>query len=78
MSRCDLCGAEYDKSFEIRMAGKTHTFDRFECAVLKLAPACAHCGCRIIGHGVEQGSKMYGCVHCAKHDGALNLTDRAP
>ena len=30
MAKCDVCGNNYDKSFEVRMAGKTYTFDSFE------------------------------------------------
>jgi hypothetical protein len=37
MAKCDVCGNNYDKSFEVRMAGKTYTFDSFECAIHKLA-----------------------------------------
>ena len=77
MARCDLCGNEYDKTFNLSMAGKTYSFDSFECAIQKLAPSCAHCGCRIIGHGVEQGDVIYCCAHCASQKGATRLTDRA-
>lgn len=52
MARCDLCGNDYDKSFQLSMGGKTHTFDSFECAIHMLAPACSHCGCKIVGHGL--------------------------
>jgi hypothetical protein len=32
-----------------------------------LAPLCAHCGCRIVGHGVENDAgQMYCCAHCAE------------
>jgi hypothetical protein len=34
-------------------AGARHVFDSFECAIHKMAAVCEHCGCRIIGHGVE-------------------------
>lgn len=47
MARCDQCGNDYDKTFEVVMAGQTYVFDSFECAVHKLAPVCPHCGCRI-------------------------------
>jgi hypothetical protein len=66
MARCEVCGNEYDKSFEITVAGQRHTFDAFECAIYALAPECEHCGCKIIGHGVEVGNAMYCCAHCAK------------
>jgi hypothetical protein len=76
MGRCDVCGNDYDKSFEVRANGGTHTFDSFECAIHKLAPTCGHCGCRIVGHGVEAGKKMFCCVNCARHSGVQQLADR--
>jgi hypothetical protein len=53
MAQCEVCGNEYDKSFEVILAGQRHVFDSFECAANALAPRCAHCGCRILGHGLE-------------------------
>jgi hypothetical protein len=53
MAQCETCGNEYDKAFKITLAGQSHTFDSFECAIHSLAPQCAHCGCKVIGHGVE-------------------------
>jgi hypothetical protein len=67
MPRCETCGNDYDKAMSITLAGASHTFDSFECAIQKLAPTCAHCKCRIIGHGVDSGGKMYCCEHCAHH-----------
>ena len=71
MGKCAQCGNDYDKSFEVRMGGRTMIFDSFECAIQALAPVCPHCGCRIIGHGVE-----HGCVHCVKQEGVKGLRDR--
>ena len=66
MGTCEVCGNSYDKAFQVRMpAGDSHTFDSFECAIQKLAPSCAHCKCRIIGHGMEANGKTYCCEHCA-------------
>jgi Rieske Fe-S protein len=76
MARCDTCGNEYDKSFEVRSQGNTHTFDSFECAIHALAPSCSHCGCKIIGHGAEAEGKMYCCAHCATKAGVRGLDDR--
>ncbi len=76
MARCDTCGNDYDKAFEVRYQGKTHTFDSFECAIHKLAPSCSHCGCRIIGHGAEADGKMYCCAHCASKAGVRGIDDR--
>lgn len=77
MAKCDVCGNDYDKAFTVTMAGQAHTFDCFECAVHALAPACAHCGCKVIGHGVEQDGTFFCCAHCARHKGVTGLKDRA-
>jgi hypothetical protein len=77
MARCDQCGNDYDKAFRIEFGGKNYTFDSFECAIHMLAPNCAHCDCRVIGHGVEQGDVVYCCVHCAEQEGITRLRDRA-
>jgi len=77
MSTCEVCGNEYDKAFTVTKDGAEHTFDSFECAIHALAPACAHCGCRVVGHGVEKGDVVYCCASCAKHAGATGLKDRA-
>ena len=55
MPVCEVCGNDYDKTIEVSASGETHTFDSFECAIHALAPHCAHCDCRIVGHGVEVG-----------------------
>ena len=76
MARCEQCGNDYDKAFQVTMAGRTHTFDSFECAISVLAPACSHCRCRIVGHGLEAGDKYYCCAHCAGEAGVNGLRDR--
>lgn len=76
MAKCEVCGNDYDKSFTVTMQGRTHTFDSFECAVHKLAPTCSHCGCRIIGHGMEANGTFYCCAHCADESGVKGLDDR--
>ncbi|MBA2687663.1 MAG: hypothetical protein H0U64_06145 [Gemmatimonadaceae bacterium] len=76
MAKCDVCGNDYDKSFTVTMQGKTGTFDSFECAIHALAPKCAHCGCMVIGHGVESNGTVYCCANCAKHEGVAGLKDR--
>jgi hypothetical protein len=76
MPTCETCGNSYDKSFEVVMQGKTHTFDSFECAIHALAPTCKHCGTRIVGHGLEKDGTFYCCDHCASKDGVSGLRDR--
>ena len=77
MAKCDVCGNDYQKSFEVVAAGKRHVFDSFECAIHKLAPSCDHCGCRIIGHGMEAAGHFYCCAHCAHEAGIAAVKDRA-
>lgn len=76
MATCENCGNDYDKAFEIRIAGETHTYDSFECAIQAHAPVCKQCGTRIIGHGIEAASAMYCCAHCADRDGVAEAVDR--
>jgi len=76
MAKCEVCGNDYDKSFEVIAAGARHTFDSFECAIEALAPVCEHCDCKVIGHGVEAGGKFYCCAHCERESGASRINDR--
>ena len=77
MPECAVCGNDYDKAMEITVHGRTQTFDSFECAIHALAPECAHCGCRVIGHGAEAGGSIYCCAHCAERAGVSGVADRA-
>jgi hypothetical protein len=76
MPSCEVCGNDYDKSFEVAFKGERHTFDSFECAIHLLAPKCEHCGCRIVGHGVEVNNKFYCCANCARHETSAKVVDR--
>ena len=80
MAKCEVCGNDYDKAFTVTMpgkgGGKARTFDSFECAIHALAPTCAHCGCRVIGHGTESNGTIYCCAHCAKQKGVRGVDDR--
>jgi hypothetical protein len=77
IAQCEVCGNEYDKAFEVVMAGHTHTFDSFECAIHALAPQCTHCGCRVVGHGVEVRDQLFCCASCAAAAGMAGAVDRA-
>ena len=78
MARCETCGNDYDKAMKVAIPGRgEHTFDSFECAIHAMAPRCAHCGMPVIGHGLEQGGKIFCCQHCAKEQGVSGLRDRA-
>jgi Rieske Fe-S protein len=77
MAVCDMCGNDYDKAFTVTTAdGERHTYDSFECAIHQLAPTCSHCGCRIIGHGLEDDGTFFCCAHCAQESGVTGLDDR--
>jgi hypothetical protein len=73
---CEVCGNQYDKCFEVRKNGETHIFDSFECAIHALAPTCTHCGCRILGHGMEMNGVFFCCAHCADQYGIHDFEDR--
>lgn len=78
MAQCTVCGNDYDKAFTITLHnGDQHVFDSFECAIHALAPNCAHCGCRIIGHDLEADGEYFCCDHCARQSGVEGLQDRA-
>jgi hypothetical protein len=68
MPQCEVCGNDYDKTMEITRGGETHVFDS--------APACDHCGCRIIGHGIEANGSIFCCAHCATREGVQGARDR--
>ena len=76
MAVCEVCGNDYDKAFTIVLEERRHVFDCFECAIHALAPICAHCGCTIIGHGMESRGTFYCCAHCAQQEGVRGVDDR--
>jgi hypothetical protein len=75
MARCDTCGNEYERSFEVTLDGRAYTFDSFECAIHRLAPVCESCGCRMLGHGVQSDEQMFCSAHCARQRGVRGITD---
>ena len=78
MGTCEVCGNEYDKAMQVSVGGaEARTFDSFECAIHALAPTCTHCGCRVVGHGVETDAGIFCCAHCAGQHGETGITDRA-
>jgi hypothetical protein len=76
MARCEACGNDYDTPLEIHQAGELRIFDCFECAIQAMAPACKHCGCKIIGHDVQAGQDIFCCANCARAGGVSSLADR--
>lgn len=76
MQICEVCGNDYDKAFIVTMEGRAHVFDSFECAIHALAPECSHCGCKVVGHGVEKDGTYFCCANCAEKAGVRGLADR--
>lgn len=64
--RCDVCGNHNANAFQVNAAGRTMTFDAFECAIDALAPRCGHCECMIIGHGIALAGATYCSADCAR------------
>lgn len=77
MGICEVCGNDYHETMDITIGEGTHTYDSFECAIHALAPTCGHCGCRIIGHGVEADETFYCGAFCAHQSGVGGVSDRA-
>jgi hypothetical protein len=76
MPRCQICGNDYSRAFKVIAAdGSSAVFDSLECAAHLLAPTCAHCGCRVLGHGIESGEHVYCCAHCARQSGERRAVD---
>jgi hypothetical protein len=51
MPKCEVCGNDYDKSFEVIAAGVRHTFDSFECAIQSMRTP------RLSGDRTRHGSR---------------------
>lgn len=67
MEQCDVCGNSYARAFRVILAdGSDGVFDCLECAIERVAPRCKHCGCRVIGHGVESAEVIFCSNHCLR------------
>jgi hypothetical protein len=77
MARCEVCRNDYEMSFEVHAAGAVHVFDSFECAIHRMAPRCEHCGCIVIGHGVQGDGRFFCCAPFAQEEGVDGVADDA-
>ena len=66
MPTCDVCGNDAADTFTVTRGATSGTFDSFECAVHAMAALCAHCQCRILGHGHQVDGAAYCCRHCTE------------
>ncbi len=67
MPVCDVCIKEYEKAFHVIFGGNSYLLDSHECAAHRLAPRCDHCGCNILGHGVESNDAIYCSAGCLRN-----------
>lgn len=66
MKSCEVCDNVYENTFQVFIAGSSHEFDCFECAIHALAPRCYRCGCKVIGHGASDKGVIFCSSHCAR------------
>jgi hypothetical protein len=64
--QCEVCGNDYRDGITVTQRNDTYVFDCFECAIHALAPTCAHCGCKVIGHGLSREGEIFCCEHCVR------------
>lgn len=76
MATCEVCGNDYDGAFTVTFDGQDFVFDCFECAIHRLAPVCARCGVKTIGHGIQAEDQIYCCAHCATRAGGPQRVGR--
>jgi len=70
MDCCVVCGHSSDLCFTVVTAnGRRYVLDSLECAIDRLAPRCASCGVRIIGHATVVGTSLFCGVHCSRFMG---------
>jgi DNA-directed RNA polymerase subunit RPC12/RpoP len=78
MAICSTCGNDYELTFHVRThEGNEYDFDSIECAAAKVAPQCDHCGCTVLGHGIQSDSTVYCCANCARHADVEGVNDNA-
>jgi nitrite reductase/ring-hydroxylating ferredoxin subunit len=69
MGACDVCGSNEGRMFTVTMGTQRGIFDSFEDAIQMMAPACEHCGCRMLGPPIDSESGIYCSLHCAREAG---------
>jgi hypothetical protein len=78
MGRCATCDNEFEATFRVTTpTGDQFEFDSIECAATKIAPRCQHCGCVILGHGIQGGRHTFCCANCARKAGIEDVADHS-
>jgi hypothetical protein len=68
--RCPCCGATIGPNpVGVRYRGRDSVFCSFGCAVVQAAPACAGCGAKVLGRGIESGALLYCSASCREASG---------
>jgi hypothetical protein len=62
---CEVCGNEYDRPFQVWRNGRLMKFDRVDCAIQVMRPACAFCGAHEMSRGIEVDGEMFCSLGCA-------------
>lgn len=57
-ARCEVCGKNEDRCFDVHLGGERHVFDSFECVIRGLMPKCSICGCLMASPGIAVESIM--------------------
>ncbi len=69
--RCACCGGPVGPNpVGLRYRGLESTFCSFGCAVAQAAPACAGCGSKVLGRGLDEGGLLYCTASCRDGAGA--------
>lgn len=77
MAKCGACGNDHDRTFQVLSQIQTRTFDSFQGAIHRLAPACTCCGLRIVGQGLEKDGRIYCGGLCADRGAVTELREHA-
>ncbi len=76
MARCEVCGNDYDKAFEVVLNEQSHTFDSFECAIRALAPVLHPLWLQSNWARRRSRRQHFLLCSCAEHSGAVGTQDR--
>jgi hypothetical protein len=76
MAQCEVCSNKYDKGLEVMLPGRDIRLTALS-ARSGDGPACEHCGCNVIGYGIEVSGRFFCCAHCAKAATSAHVKDRA-
>ncbi|MGD9765042.1 MAG: hypothetical protein AB7V27_15150 [Candidatus Binatia bacterium] len=74
--QCDVCGNPTRHPMTLTQREDRFVVDCLECAIHVLAPTCAECSCRIIGHPVLWEDEVFCSRRCVAAAGAAVVAAR--